>query len=464
MPKIDMRTREAEIVRFIKRERPQGTPEGDTIKEIWEALQESIGDAITIQAYHRIINMMVARGKLIEVGGQDDSRRFTVASYLTPENALTLSDIEEGLWTLDAPEAVAQYIDALDYFEGRQGGVLKKAAEALLDENPVDLVFAMLQDKFARLVEDLSNYNDPETRDSIVEKQLSVRHDELVTLVYSLYGLSEDVIDLGDIEDVKANRHILRPDWDRIHNALKARLFGDKVLYWVEPDKEFGTQIINHIIGGSDGSTHAGWVHVVPGAEFVEESGQMVLTFNNAIARLMLPKPVSDGFDFPYHGVPMTRAALEDPSNRGMILAKPFYPNLTDSEYEHMKKSALDVVQFRVDERVISGTARAFGSGRAIGAGNLLPKPHVHLRDGTVVPQERELNHYSRRDAYGEMVREGIALSYSILRAVKDSRHLIFGGAVKSTQLKAYSTLLNWYISRGSAHKFKEPIDPQWDI
>jgi len=460
-----MRTREAEIVRFLKREKPEGSPDGDTVKEIWEALQKSIGDAITIQAYHRIINMMVARGKLLEIGGQDDdSRRFTVAAYLTPENALSLSDIEEGLWTLDAPEAVANYIDALDYFEGRQGGVLKKAAEALLDENPVELVVAMLQDKLARLAEDLSNYHDPQTRDGGIEKQISMRHDELVTLVHSSYGLSEDVVDLGDVEDVKAKKHIIQPDWERIRAALQTRLYGNRVLYWVEPDKDFGTQIVDRIIGGSDGSTHAGWVHVVPGAEFVEDAGQMVLTFNNAIARLQLPIPMSEGFEFPYHGVPMTRAALEDPSNRGMILARPFYPNLTDSEYEHMKKSALDVVQFRVDEKVISGTARAFGSSRIKGAGNLLPKPHVHLRDGTVVPQERELNHYGRRDAYGEMVREGIALSYSILRAVKDSRHLVFGGAVKSTQLKAYSTLLNWYISRGSARKFKEPIDPQWDV
>ena len=160
----------------------------------------------------------------------------------------------------------------------------------------------------------------------------------------------------------------------------------------------------------------------------------------------------------------MTRAALEDPSNRGMILARPWHPDLTDSEYEHLKKTALDVVQYRVDERVMLGTARALGNDRSRGSGRLLPRPRVHFRDGTVTPQEREFSHYNRPDEYGEMVREGIALSYSILRAVKDSQRLVFAGAVKSTQLKTFSSLLNWYIARGSAKRFGQPIDPLWDM
>ena len=145
-----------------------------------------------------------------------------------------------------------------------------------------------------------------------------------------------------------------------------------------------------------------------------------------------------------------------------MILARPWHPDLTDSEYEHLKKTALDVVQYRVDERIMLGTARALGNDLSRGSGRLLPRPRVHFRDGTVTPQEREFNHYNRQDEYGEMVREGIALSYSILRAVKDSQRLVFAGAVKSTQLKTFSSLLNWYIARGSAKRFGQPIDPLW--
>ena len=68
---------------------------------------------------------------------------------------------------------------------------------------------------------------------------------------------------------------------------------------------------------------------------------------------------------------------------------------------------------------------------------------------GTVVPQERELHHYTRRDDYGEMVQEGIALSNSILSAVTTSP-VVYAGAVKFTQLRLFVEIVNWYIVSGS--------------
>lgn len=462
--KVDMRVREAAIIGFLK----ENMPGGSTVKEIWQALKKDkyLGDNITIQAYHRIVNKMVARGKLILSEGADtESHRFVVADHLTSENALSLTDIEEGLWSLSPPDALARYMDALDYFEGRQKDILHKTAQALLEEDPVDLVLEMLQDKLDRLFESLADYDDSETRDIMVEQELARRHEELVKIVHSYYGISATSLDLGDTDKVKSGQHTIKPDWTKIREAIQKRVFGDKALYYVDINRPKGSSTPQTFsVGGSDGSTHAGFVHLVPGAQFIDDTGQLILTFNNSLAKICLPDAIAKEYDFPYHGVPMTRAALEDPSNRGMIIARPWYPNLTDSEYEHMKKSALDVVQFRVDERIIQGTARALGTDRTRGSGKLLPRPQVHFRDGTVVPQEREFQHYNRRDEYGEMVREGIALSHSILNAVKESDRLIFAGAVKSTQLKTFSSLLNWYIARGSQKRCGKPIDPEWDI
>ena len=461
---IDMRTREAAIVRFLKEQRPSGA----SVRKIWEALQDPdfLGDNITLQAYHRIINKMAARGKLESdepVGST--SRQYRPADYLTPENALSLTDIEEALWTLSAPEALAKYLDAVDYFESQQKDVLKKAAMGLLHEDPIELVLEMFQDKLKRLQESLADYSDPQTRDLTVEQEIVARHSELVTLVHSYYGLSAVMFDVGDVDRVKSGGHHINPDWDIVRDELKGRVFGDRAIYFLPfPQSSKKRSVQKFPVGGSDGSTHAGVVRAGLGTEFVEESGEFVLTFNNSIAGIRLPEHATGDFDFPYHGVPMTRAALEDPSNRGMILGRPWYPNLTDSEYEHIKKTALDVVQYRVDERVMLGVARALGKDSARGSGKLLPRPRVHFRDGTVVPQEREFSHYNRNDEYGEMVREGIALSCSILRAVKDSDKLVFAGAVKSTQLKTFSTLLNWYIARGSERRFGRPIDPSWDM
>lgn len=461
---IDMRTRESAIIRFLREQEPSGA----SVREIWEALQddELLGDNVTLQAYHRIMNRLEARGNLeVDIPGESATRIYRLSEFLTPENPLSLTDIQEALWSLSAPDALARYLDAVDYFESRRNDVLKKAAEGLMQEDPVELVLEMLRDKLARLQENLEDYADPQTRDSVVEQEIGARHSELVTLVHSYYGLSTMVFDLGNVDQVKGGNHRIDPDWNRIRDALRMRVFGESAIFYAPfPQDLAGGPEQTYPVGGSDGSTHAGVVRAGLGAEFVEDSGELVLTFNNSIVRVRLPEPAASDFDFPYHGVPMTRAALEDPSNRGMILARPWHPGLTDSEYEHLKKAALDVVQYRVDERVMLGTARALGNDRSRGSGRLLPRPRVHFRDGTVTPQEREFSHYNRPDEYGEMVREGIALSYSILRAVKDSQRLVFAGAVKSTQLKTFSSLLNWYIARGSARQLGQPIDPLWDM
>ena len=300
---IDMRTREAAIIRFL---REQESP-GATVRQVWEALQdpELLGDNITLQAYHRIMIKMEARGNL-EVNPAEDAgpRKYRPSGYLTPENPLSLTDIEEALWRLSAPEALARYLDAVDYFESRKQDVLEKAAKGLMEEEPVDLVLSMFIDKLARLKESLDDYADPQTRDSIIEQEINSRHSELIMLVHRCYGLSTSVFDLGNVDQVKGGTHSIQPDWDLIRDALKMRVFGDKAIFF-KPFVQNCPQGLDEgfPIAGSDGSTHAGVIRAGLGAEFVEDNGTLVLTFNNSIVRVQLPERTARDFDFPYHGV-----------------------------------------------------------------------------------------------------------------------------------------------------------------
>ena len=193
---IDMRTREAAIIRFLREREPSGA----NVRETWEALRddELLGDNITLQAYHRIMNRLEARGNLeVDTPAESATRIYRLSEYLTPENPLSLTDIQEALWSLSAPDALARYLDAVDYFESRRQDVLKKAAEGLMREDPVELVLDMLRDKLARLEESLADYVDPQTRDPVVGQEISSRHIELVKLVHSYYGLSTLTFDLG---------------------------------------------------------------------------------------------------------------------------------------------------------------------------------------------------------------------------------------------------------------------------
>ena len=102
------------------------------------------------------MNRLEARGNLeVDTPAESATRIYRLSEYLTPENPLSLTDIQEALWSLSAPDALARYLDAVDYFESRRQDVLKKAAEGLMQEDPVELVLDMLRDKLARLQESL---------------------------------------------------------------------------------------------------------------------------------------------------------------------------------------------------------------------------------------------------------------------------------------------------------------------
>ena len=57
--------------------------------------------------------------------------------------------------------------------------------------------------------------------------------------------------------------------------------------------------------------------------------------------------------------MPITRSAIDSPSNAGMVMAPFMYRELSEGEYDHMAKCATDVVQWRADERVFIGDAPA---------------------------------------------------------------------------------------------------------
>jgi hypothetical protein len=435
-----------------------------TIRHIWEAGREpkgesghgGLGDTASLPTYHRTIAKLVRQGQLEEAGiASDGATLYRAAAQLSPFNTYTLNDLNAALWELSAAEALALYLDAVDYYESRAHEVLAKAATQLLGEDPRKLVLEMLHDRAAELEEDIGILQDSAVSDRVHHAQTKRRLEDLRYFVNSEIGINPKTWTFQSFEALEQGEEFRPPNWNEVASALDEHVFGSHFIEQVAipPLRPENTA---PIVAGSDGSSHVGYVRGVPAPQYVEEEGRLLLTFNNSIAYIDLPKGYPHKVNFPYHGVPMTRAAIEDPGNRGMIISRPWFDDLTDSKFEHMKKAALDVVQYRVDERLISGVARAYGSSPAGADGGLLPRPNVLIRDGTVTPQEREFQHYCDRTSYGDVVREGIALSYNILRAVKESESRIYAGAVKFTQMKTFSKIVNWYIKRR--------VDESWDL
>ncbi|MEN9544933.1 MAG: hypothetical protein RLZZ598_1766, partial [Pseudomonadota bacterium] len=144
--------RELAIVKLL-RETANG--EGLSVREIYAHLTETLPDSVTIQAYYKVLDALVKSGRIEVSIGAEDGRRFKASPHLTSEAALGLDEIYEILDTLAPTAALAQLIDARGYFESQRHTTLKRAAELLLQEDPVELVFDMLVEKFERLEADL---------------------------------------------------------------------------------------------------------------------------------------------------------------------------------------------------------------------------------------------------------------------------------------------------------------------
>lgn len=447
---VSVHERSGWIVDFLRRQ-----SEPQTIRTIWENARQPKGssgsaggleDDATLPTYHRTIAKLLRTGQVEEVGSGDGATLYRASEQLSPFNTYTIDDLKEALWEQSIPEGLAAYLDAVDYFERESARVLSVAATRLLSEDPRSLVLAMLKDTAASLVDDIEILKDPNA-DDVRHRVMTERELEALRMfVHGGLGIGASVWALNkSLDQLIEGDPLGPPNWASVEEALNNRVFGDTFLRVVDAP---ASSEFHSIVAGSDGSSHAGYVRGIPAPQYVEEEGRLTLTFNNSVAYVDVPPSFPLDLPSPYHGVPMTRAALEDPHNRGMVISRAWYDDLQDSEFEHMKKAALDVVQYRVDERLMSGMARAYGTSSSSSDPGMLPRPNLLIRDGAVAPQEREFHHYFRRDSYGDITYEGIQLSYRILRTVMDSETRVFAGAVKFTQLKTFSTILSWFIQK----------------
>lgn len=461
-----------------------------TIKGIWEYAQKpkklnqprnssiiseypGFNETASVSTYHRTIGKLVAEGILVQAGETEEGVAiFDVVPWVTSYQPLSKTELDKALWELGPVISLAYYVEVMDEFEEASHQVLEKAAQGLKNEAPVQLILSMLKDSVAELNYEIADLKDPANKDELHRRRLEEKLQNFSRFVNGELGILPSVWCPPLIDDrvVGANQqlnkmeivdNIVGPkDWEIVEAELKAHVFGNSFIELYNlSQSELDAK--SSIVVGTDGSSHTSQVRGLPASAYYDEEN-LLLTFNNAAGYVHLPEDYPELYNSNFHGLPITRAALEDPNHRGMIISRPWFSELEDSEYEHMKKVALDVVQYRIDKALFEGKASAYGSS-SIMVDALFPKPDLLLRDGAVAPQARELGNYQNKTPYGELVREGIKLSYDILRSVMDSRKRVYAGAVKSTQLKTFSTIINWYIKKGSRFQFGTPIAPNWD-
>jgi hypothetical protein len=475
--KLDVHEREQAIFGILRAlEDPVA---GATIRELYDSItrqgvalagnSDPVRDTVTIQAYHKLVARLLLDGRLIEAEGEGgEAQRYALAPTLHADNALTLDDIELLLGENRPIEAIAALVHFREELQAGHGGVLRKAAVALQKVPPRDLVRDVILAKAGLYNADVEAWQAHGGEDEWHRRRIAAARAELESLCYRWFGLSWQAVYVPPASSV--SNSVSREDApaeisavvnaDRLDAELRLRVFGDSVIHYVTADNDSAPDDwSNVVVAGSDGSTYSSVMNIATAQPFVDDGGNEVVTFNNSMVYLHMEGDNLKAHPRRLYSVPITRSAIDSPSNTGMVMAPFMYRDLSEGEYEHTAKCATDVVQWRADERVFLGGAPELGGG-----GRQLPPPRVHLRDGTVTLQERESHHYQRNDSYGTMVRAGVQCSHRILTHIRSRRQPpVFAGAVKGSQLRLFGTLLNWFIKNGHPGSGVEPIDPTWD-
>lgn len=315
-------------------------------------------------------------------------------------------------------EAIAELIYARESLRGEERKqLLHRAARQLQKLAPRTFFKDLIATRVATYNADVDIWEENGDTDDRHRSRVKNSRMELENLCYRWLGLSHDSVDVPPASSVTTGSfRTMRTgiNEQRLEAELAKRVYGESFIELVAFENPSAPKDwTNVVVAGSDGSTYSSVMQIDTASNFVDAGGSEVVTFNNSMVYLHMEGANREQHPTPMYSVPFTRSAIDSPHNSGMVMAPFMYRNagLSDSEYEHMAKCATDVVQWRADERVFLGSAPALG-----GDGRMLPVPRVHLRDGTVTLQERELNHYQRNDPYGEMVRQGVRLSESILR------------------------------------------------
>lgn len=117
-----------------------------------------------------------------------------------------------------------------------------------------------------------------------------------------------------------------------------------------------------------------------------------------------------------------------------VILGPDDYAEMDEGDYEWAAKSSMDVGEFFVEETFI------------FKHGGLALKPDVHFRDGRVFPQDHLMN-CKIENRHGQLTREAIYRMVSTISSANKLK-ILYCGVAKQVELKVYSTIVNWYITK----------------
>jgi len=301
----------------------------------------------------------------------------------------------------------AQVLLSASYFEEKRN-IVEEARDKLLKENPRKLYYDCIADlvDLIRTEEKSRKYIWANQLSDLALQGLGIRIDDL-----AFKGISSENILEGE------------PDWRAIERHINENVLGDSFLEKtsIPPDSALWGEEFPLRISACDASQHRFKLSTPFNVNF---SSPVVV--NNA-AGVMKERGVENP-KWRYIPVPKNTQDFED----WVVVGFKDYTELSEDDYEWATKSAMDVGESYVEETYI------------FQHGGLKYKPDIHLRDGRIFPQDHAMN-CKLQNRHGELTREA---TYRMTTALNRARELgiIYCGVAKYTNLKVYSTIIDWYI------------------
>jgi hypothetical protein len=309
----------------------------------------------------------------------------------------------------------AEYMRRAIQFEEAWDTTISKAREALLKTDAKSLYLDFLTD----LQSDINRQGPRAARLAEVLNYVSFRglglDSHQVRISNPARGATKWRVQL-DLPSIESHleRHIIGPNFLTEIRASENRWRGRSPL-----------------IAASDVSQHVSAVPIP--ARFFKRSVPFVL--NNAAGALFLAQGAEPKYNNLFNPKP------DEALLRWMLIDPSYQEELEPEDYRRCLGSAMDVGQFKFDLDYLLKTNKR--------------TPDVIFRDGSLFPQDAYLENLAIDNRRGEFTREAIREMLSCLSYVAQVK-TIYCGVAKSVQLKVYSAVLDWFITRN--------IDQSWEV
>jgi hypothetical protein len=434
-------------------------PSGATAQQVYEEAVRR-GDTVTIESYHNLGRRLAHRGLLVRADADSRQTVFKVGSivdgqWLDEEHLAAIVDPEYPLIALTVMKEVGRQINSVPE------AVWEEVRTRLRAVNARDLFFEQIKAYADDLRDALREYALHTDAQPSERTRLKGQIEGGIALLKEVtkhgLGLSNDAIRVPPTFESGLEAANNRPNSpfyfeEPLRDEIERRIADENFI--VDVPMEIANPSL--LIAAVDGSTRSGLL-TMEGEEGDFTLGHApAVSINTSTAQTNREIKVGTRQYPAFIRLPEKPEDMQQRDNKYTIMAKLFFPDLTESQYAHSVWNAMNLLECRAALRVM----RRWETSRD----SLEVRPaDVVMMDGPVTPQDRDSKHYAQSGSYGRIVRDLIEVNYEIMQKSSADNQVV-AGVVKNSPLRVLGPILNRFIAQAIAKPGERTQIQAWPL